>query len=100
MLTLISEWILFKKAGKPGWAVLIPFYNIWVLYEIINGRGVSMFRLLIPFYNIYWGILTDIKVAHAYGKSTGFGIGLLFFGPIFIWILGLGSAQYVGPQKM
>ena len=100
LLLLVAEWRLFTKAGKHGWAVLIPIYNVWVLFEIICGRGTAMFRLLIPIYNIYWAIKSDIKLAHAFGKSTGFGVGLIFLSPIFMCILGFGSAQYQGPQEM
>lgn len=97
---LISEWRVFTKAGQPGWAILIPFYGTWVLYKVICGRGTAMFRLLIPFYNIYWAFKSMIKLAHAYGKSTGFGVGLIFLEPIFMCILGFGDAQYQGPQNM
>ena len=97
---IVADWKLFTKAGKPGWASIIPFYNIWVLYQIVCGRGTAMFRLLIPFYNIYWEIKTCIKLAHAYGKSTGFGVGLIFLSPIFLCILAFGKATYVGPQDM
>ena len=100
LVMLVAEWKIYTKAGKPGWAVIIPIYNLWVLYDIICGRGTAMFRLLIPLYNIYWAIKTQIKLAHAYGKSTGFGIGLLFLPIIFYCILGFGSAEYQGPQEM
>ena len=100
LICIVAMWIIFKKAGKPGCACLIPFYSTWVLYEIICGRGTAMFRLLIPFYNIYWIIKSMICLAHAYGKSTGFGIGLIFLAPIFECILAFGDAQYVGPQQM
>ena len=100
LLMLIAEWRIFTKAGKPGWAVLIPIYNMWVLYTVICGRGTAMFRLLIPLYNIYWSIKSMICLAHAYGKSTGFGVGLIFLAPIFLCILGFGGAEYQGPQEM
>ena len=100
VVLIVAEWKIYVKAGQPGWAIFIPFYNTWVLYKIICGRGTAMFRLLIPFYNIYWAIKTDIKLAHAYGKSTGFGVGLIFLSPIFLCILAFGDAQYEGPQDM
>lgn len=100
LVILIAEWRIYTKAGKPGWAILIPFYSTWVEFQIICGRGTAMFRLLIPFYNIYWAIKSLIKLAHAYGKSTGFGIGLLFLSPIFMCMLGFGDAKYQGPQEM
>ena len=31
---LIAKWKLFKKAGKNGWEIFIPFYSTWVLIEI------------------------------------------------------------------
>lgn len=100
VVLVIAEWRLFKKANKPGWAVIVPFYNTWVEYEIISGHGANMFRLLIPFYNIYWWIKSMIALAHAYGKSTGFGVGLIFLPAIFLCILGFGKDEYVGPQDM
>lgn len=100
LIVIAAEWRVFTKAGKPGWAVLIPFYSTWVEFQIICGRGTAMFRLFIPFYNIYWAIKAIIKLAHAYGKSTGFGVGLLFLSPIFMCILGFGDATYQGPQEM
>ena len=100
LLVLIAMWKVFTKAGKHGWAVLIPIYNLWVEFEIICGRGTAMFRLLIPIYNIYWAFKAMINLAHAYGKSTGFGIGLIFLAPIFWCILGFGSAEYQGPHNM
>jgi hypothetical protein len=31
---LIGMWGVFAKAGKPGWAAIVPIYNIIVLLEI------------------------------------------------------------------
>ena len=33
---IICQWKVFAKAGKPGWACLVPIYNIIVLLDIIN----------------------------------------------------------------
>ena len=98
IILIAAEWRIYTKADKPGWAVLIPFYNMWVEYEIICGSGAKMFFLLIPIFNIYWGIKSTIKLAHAFGRSTGFGIGLLFLPAIFTCILGFGRAEYEGPE--
>ena len=27
VLQIVSQWKLFTKAGKPGWASIIPFYS-------------------------------------------------------------------------
>lgn len=100
LLMLIALWLIFVKAGKPGWAVLIPIYSLWVLYTVICDRGTAMFRLLIPFYNIYWAIKSMIKLGHAFGKNNGFGVGLIFLPLIFFCILGYGRSEYQGPQVM
>ena len=100
VVVIAANWRMFTKAGKPGWAAIIPIYNTWVLYTIICDRGTAMFRLLIPFYNIYWMFKSQIALAHAFGKSTGFGIGLVFLSPIFMCILGFGPATYQGPQEL
>ena len=100
VVVIAADWRMFTKAGKPGWAAIIPIYNLWVLYTVICNRGTAMFRLLIPFYNIYWMFKSMIALAHAFGKSTGFGIGLVFLAPIFRCILGFGPATYQGPQEL
>lgn len=96
IVILVAMWKIFKKAGRPGWAALIPFYNTYTLFDIVYGNGWRMLFMLIPFFNIYIGIKLYIDLAHIYGQSTAFGIGLLFFCPIFLCILGFGSAQYTG----
>ena len=100
IVLIAAQWRIFTKADKPGWAVLIPIYNTWVQYEIICGSGAKMFFLLIPIFNIYWSIKSSIKLAHAFGRSTGFGMGLVFLPVIFTCILGFGSARYEGPEFM
>lgn len=100
IVALIAMWRIFQKAGQPGWAVLIPIYNAIVEYRVICGRESAFLRLLIPFYNIYWLIKSMIALAHAFGRSTGFGWGLVFLSPIFLCILGFGPDQYLGPQDL
>lgn len=100
VLMLAVMWRIFTKAGKAGWKCLIPGYNIWVFFEIICGQGAKMFLLLIPIYGIIVAIKSNIRLAHAFGKSTGFGIGLVFIPYIFLCILAFGPAQYVGPQQL
>lgn len=96
ILCIVANWKLFKKAGKPGWAAIIPLYNLYVMYSIIYGNGWRFLLLIIPFVNIFIGIKAYFDLAHVYGKSIAFGIGLAFFSPIFICILGFGNAKYLG----
>ena len=94
---LIAMAKIFKKAGRPGWHVIIPFLNNYDEFDIAEGKGIRFLLLLIPIYNIYVLIKFYIDLAKSFGKSGGFAAGLIFLGPIFIAILGFGSAQYVGP---
>ena len=34
VLGIIAMWKIFTKAGKPGWAAIIPVYNLVVWYQI------------------------------------------------------------------
>lgn len=91
---LVSMWKVYKKAGKPGWASIVPIYNYIVLIEIA-GLPMWYFALFfVPFANIYAIFKIYIEVAHKFGKSTGFGVGLVFFNIIFYPILAFGSATY------
>ncbi len=98
ILFIVAMWKIFTKANKPGWAAIIPFYNSYILFEIVLGSGIKFLWLFVPFVNIYFGILVSIKLAHSFGKSTGFGIGLLFLSPIFLPMLAFSDAEYIGPQ--
>ena len=96
VLLIVAMWMIFKKAGKPGWAAIVPFYNIYVLYEITWGSGWRFLMLLIPFYNIVLGIQTQVKLAKAFGKSGGFAVGLIFLPYVFQPILGFDGSAYLG----
>lgn len=87
IVALVANWFVFKKMGREGWEGIIPIYNLYVLFQVLYGNGWKFLLLLIPFYNIYLAIKLDIDLAHAFNKSTGFGIGLLFFPFIFNCIL-------------
>ncbi len=97
VVIIIGMWKIFTKAGKPGWASIVPIYNIIVLLEII-GRPVWWIVLMfIPLVNVVIGFITAFDLAKSFGKGAGFGLGLIFLSPIFYPILGFGSAQYKGP---
>lgn len=49
IISLIAQWKLFKKAGRHGWEVLIPFYNNWVFIKI---AGLNFWYFIIPFISI------------------------------------------------
>lgn len=87
-------WKIFAKAGKPGWAVFVPIYNIIVMLEIVNRPLWWIILFLIPIANAVVGIITILDLAKSFGKGTGFAVGLFLLGPIFFPILAFGDAQY------
>ncbi len=99
ILVLVAEWHVFKKAGRHGWAAIVPFYNMYVLSDIVWGNGWLFLLLFIPIGNIVFGICTFIKLARSFGKSGAFGAGLVFFPFIFMPMLGFGKAEYEGPAQ-
>jgi len=96
ILVIAGMWKVFTKAGKPGWAAIIPIYNVVVLLQIAGKPLWWIVLLFVPIVNIVIAAMVMISVAKAFGKGTGFALGLLFLSPIFIPILGFGSAQYIG----
>ena len=94
---LVAMWKIFTKAGKPGWAAIIPFYNIWVMLEMVGRPGWWLLLMLIPLVNVVIGIMVMFDLAKSFGKQGGFAIGLILLPYIFFPILGFGKAQYVGP---
>ena len=97
VLMIVSMWKIYEKAGKPGWACIIPIYNIIVLLEIVGKPWWWLLLFCIPFVNFIFMIWMMNLLSKSFGKTEGFTIGLIFLGIIFIPILGLGEAQYVGP---
>ena len=97
LLVIVAMWKVFTKAGHPGWAAIIPIYNMYVWCKIVGRPGWWVILMLIPLVNIIVGIIVCIDMAKSFGKGAGFGIGLALLGIIFLPILGFGSAQYQGP---
>jgi hypothetical protein len=94
---LAGFWKIFEKAGKPGWAAIIPFYNLFVLTQI-SGKEILWFILaLIPC--VQWVALPMIcmDVAKNFGKDPMYGLGLCFLAPIFAPMLGFSDAKFQGP---
>lgn len=100
VLTIIAMWKIFTKAGKPGWASLIPIYNVVVLFQIVNLNPWLILLFIVPIVNIFavfiLSIMVCLRLAKAFDKGTGFAIGLIFLNTIFILILGFGDSKYVG----
>ena len=97
IFNIICLWKVFTKAGKPGWAAIVPIYNIIVLLEITELPMWYIVLFFIPIANIVALFLIYIELAHRFGKSTGFGVGLVFLSPVFMALLAFDkNAVYQG----
>jgi hypothetical protein len=94
VLIIAGMWKVFAKAGQPGWAVLIPIFNFYVMLKVAGKPGWWILLLLVPLVNVAISILTLVALAERFGKGAGFAIGLLLLPFIFYPILGFGTAQY------
>jgi hypothetical protein len=97
IIVLVAMWKIYTKAGKPGWAVIIPIYNIYIMLEIVGRPWWWLLLMLIPGVNAIIGIILVFDLAKSFGKGAGFALGLLFLNLIFMLILAFGDARYVGP---
>lgn len=97
VLLIASVWKVFVKAGKPGWAAIVPIYNIIVLLEIVGKPWWWLILFIIPVVNIVFLIWTYNLLSLSFGKNEGFTIGLIILSFIFWPILGFGDATYKGP---
>lgn len=84
ILLIIAGWKIFKKAGEPGWKSIIPIYNFYMLYKIVDMQGWwwGMFGLSI--------LYSIVATGAGYGPSLSTEqIAALDFGahPLFIIVL-------------
>ena len=96
---LVATWKLYSKAGRPGWASLIPIYTTVVFCRICGRSGWLTLALMIPGVNVIVSIMLSVDLARVFGRGTGFALGLIFLSPIFFPILAFGSSRYVGRQS-
>jgi len=96
VLYIAGMWKVFAKAGEPGWAAIIPIYNLIVMLKIAGKPAWWFILFLIPVVGFIIAILVAIEIAKKFGKSAGFGIGLAFLGFIFYPMLGFGDATFQG----
>jgi len=101
IIMLISYWKINTKAGQPGWAVLIPFYSLYIQTKVLQrpkywfwlylGLSITIIGLLVV---MVLAIMDLVRLAQVFGKSDGFIVGLILMPVIFIPILAFGNSQY------
>jgi len=97
-IMIIAHWKIYEKAGKPGWAAIIPIYNLIVLLEIVGKPLWWIILFFIPCVNIVFLVWVTNLLSKSFGQSEGFTVGLLLLGVVFYPILGFGNYKYLGPS--
>ena len=92
-------WGILTKAGKPGWAAIVPVYNFIVLLEITGKPLWWVIMLFIPCISFIFYVLLGVEVAKVFGKSGGFTVGVILLPFVFWPLLGFGDAKYMGPSR-
>jgi hypothetical protein len=96
LISLAGVWMTFTKANQPGWAALIPFFNIYIMLKIGGNEWWWLLVLFVPIANLYALYKVFSGVARGFGQGIGFALGLWFLGFIFFPLLGFGNYTYQG----
>ncbi|MBX7245636.1 MAG: hypothetical protein K1X53_09050 [Candidatus Sumerlaeaceae bacterium] len=95
-LMIASLWIVFAKAGQPGWTSIVPILNLYIMLKIAGKPGWWLILCIIPIVNVIVNVVMIAGLAENFGKGIGFTLGLLFLPMIFFPVLAFGDAVYVG----
>lgn len=93
---IAGTWKAFQKAGEPGWAAIIPIYNVYIMIKIGGNDWWWLILFFIPLIQIIALFKIMIDVSKAFGQGVGFGLGLAILGFIFWPLLGFGDYEYQG----
>lgn len=96
VLMIAALWKIFVKAGEPGWAAIVPIYNLVVILKIVGRPVWWLVLFLIPFVNLVIAFIVAFDLAKAFGKGAGFALGMIFLSPIFYPVLAWSDAKYQG----
>ena len=100
IIMIVSLWKIFTKAGKPGWAAIVPIYNLIVWLEIVGKPVWWIILLLIPFVNVVIAIMLTHQLSLAFGQGIGMTLLMIFLPFIGYPMLAFGSATYQGVRPL
>lgn len=104
VLTIIASWIMYAKAGEPGWAAIVPFYSSYVRFKIAGKKklfwgylvatiGIIVGCIILMYEIIASGlsVMTSDYMGSYYDSTYGYGVssignhmGMLIFAVILI----------------
>jgi hypothetical protein len=95
IVPIAALWQIFVKAGQPGWAALVPVYNLIIMLKVVQRPIWWLVLFFVPLVNFVVPLILMYDLARVFGKGIGFTIGLILLGPLFLALLAFGEAQYL-----
>lgn len=97
VIAFAAQWRIYQKAGKPGWAAIVPIYNVIILMEIIGKPWWWLLLILFPPTSLIFAVWATNLLSKSFGQGVGFTLGLIFLSIIFYPMLAFGNFEYKGP---
>jgi len=101
LLMVASLWKIFTKAGQPGWAAIVPIYNMIVMLKVAGKPTWWVLLFFIPLVSLIMSILVTLALVGKFGKGAGYAVGIILLPIIFLPMLAFGDAKYQdGPPPL
>jgi len=100
VLPSIGSYLLFKKAGQPGWKALIPIYDTFVMLQISKRPLYWFFLQFFPVIGWFITLSILIEFIKTFGKFKFYQHALTVFsaGLYFLYVGLSPKTKYVGPE--
>lgn len=109
--SIITNWKLYSKAGRPGWAAIVPVYNNMVMADIAKKpmwmgiiAGVAGYFYRVPILGTIGGLASLVLILiilsgliKQYQTGIGFWIAYIFFPLIAVFLVG--KVPYIGGSQ-
>lgn len=98
LVAVAGYWKALSKAGEPGWAAIIPVYNLWVLVRASGNSWLWFVACLVPLVNFFAVAKVFVNFAGQFGRGVLFGIATWLLPFLMMPLLGFGDYQYRGAR--
>lgn len=99
VMSIMVMWSIYERAGQPGWASIVPIYNVIILLKIAGRPAWWFLLMMIPVVNFIILFMICMDLAVAFDRGIPFAAGLFFLPFIFYPLLAFGEPDYVGPAR-
>jgi signal peptidase I len=97
----IGSFLLFRKAGEPGWQAFVPIYNTYVMLKIAD-RPLYWFILqFIPVIGWFITLAILVEFVKVFGKFKFYQHALTVFsaGLYFLYVGLSPKTRFIGPEQ-